>query len=138
IADVHLGNWRDLKLKTLVIDGFVNAIDISIQEKVDFVLISGDLFHTALPGIEYIKIVIKKLKELKDLNIKVYYIAGSHDFSPSGKTMLDIIEEADLGVNVTKGEIVDDKLKLNFAVDVTTGAKITGIIGKRGMLEKKF
>ena len=37
-----------------------------------------------------------------------------------------------------KGKIVDDKLKLEFTKDEKTGVKITGIIGRRGTLEKKY
>jgi hypothetical protein len=102
------------------------------------VLISGDLFNTSLPPIESLKTVVTSLKKLKDNAIPVYTIAGSHDFSPSGKTMLDVLEEADLVVNVCKGSIEDDKLRLDFTVDEKTGAKITGMIGKKGMLEKKY
>ena len=138
IADVHLGNWRDPKLKDLVAKSFIKSIDKCIEERVDFVIVSGDLFHTALPSIDYIKLVIKKLKELRDANIRFYYIAGSHDFSPSGKTMLDLIEEAELGINVMKGTIDDaGKLNLDFIKD-KTGAKLTGVIAKRGMLDKKY
>ncbi|MFT4282806.1 MAG: metallophosphoesterase family protein [Candidatus Woesearchaeota archaeon] len=136
IADVHLGNYRDQKLKDLTGEYFSKAIDICIDKKVDFVLIAGDLYHTALPGIDQVKLVIRKLKELKDRGIRVYYIAGSHDYSPTGKTMLDIIEEADLGVFVMKGETKDKVLKLEMFKDEKTKAKITGIIGKRGMLDK--
>jgi DNA repair exonuclease SbcCD nuclease subunit len=139
IADVHIGSWRDPKLKDISTQAFIKAIDESIRENVDFILISGDLFNTALPGIDQLKTVIRKLKDAKNKGISVYYIAGSHDFSPSGKTMLDIIEEADLGVNVTRGEINEEgNLILKFTVDKKTGAKITGMIGKRGMLEKKY
>ncbi|MFT4261432.1 MAG: metallophosphoesterase [Candidatus Woesearchaeota archaeon] len=137
IADVHLGNWRDPKLKELGALGFIKSIDESINYGVDFILIAGDLFHTALPGIDYVKLVVKKLREVKDKGIRLYYIAGSHDYSPSGKTMLDIIEEADLGINVMKGFVKDDKLSLKFTVD-ESGAKITGLIGRAGMLEKKY
>jgi len=136
IADVHVGSWRDPKLKDFSVLGFIKAIDEAIREEVDFVLIAGDLFNTALPGIDQLKTVIRKLKELKENGIPMYYIAGSHDFSPSGKTMLDVLEETDLGVNVTKGRIVNDMLVLDFTVDSRTGAKITGMIGKRGMLER--
>ncbi|MCF7871888.1 exonuclease SbcCD subunit D [Candidatus Woesearchaeota archaeon] len=139
IADVHIGSWRDPKMKILAEESFIKAIDISIQEKVDFLLIAGDLFNTAIPGIDQIKLAIKKLQELKEKNIPVYYIAGSHDYSPSGKTMLDIIEEAKLGINVTKGKINEQgKLQLQFTEDPKTGAKITGLIGRRGMLERKY
>jgi len=138
MADVHVGSWRDPKLKDLSLESFIDAIDESIKEKVDFILISGDLFNTALPSIDHVRIVVRKLKEAKDKDIPVYFIAGSHDFSPSGKTMLDIIEEAALGINVMKGSVDENgKLHLQFTVDEKTGAKITGIIGKKGMLDRK-
>lgn len=139
IADVHIGSWRDPNMKILSTQAFIKSIDESIKENVDFVLIAGDLFNTAIPGIDQIKIAIKKLKELKEKNIPVYYIAGSHDYSPSGKTMLDVIEEAGLGIDVTKGSVNEEgKLQLEFTTDSKTGAKITGIIGRRGMLEKNY
>lgn len=139
LADVHIGSWRDPHMKDISIEAFIKSIDESIKEKVDFVLIAGDLFNTAIPGIDHIKIAIKKIKELKEEGIPLYYIAGSHDYSPSGKTMLDVIEEAGLGINVTKGEVSDEgKLKLIFTTDKKTGAKITGLIGRRGMLERQY
>ncbi len=139
IADVHIGSWRDPKMKELSTKAFINAMDESFKEEVDFILVAGDLFNTSLPGIDLVKVAVKKLKEAKVKGIPVYYIAGSHDYSPSGKTMLDVIEEAGLGVDVMRGS-VDEKevLKLRFTVDERTGAKITGIIGRRGMLEKKY
>ena len=139
IADVHIGSWRDPHMKELSIEAFIKSIDVSIKEKVDFVLIAGDLFNTAIPGIDHIKIAIKKIKELKEEGIPLYYIAGSHDYSPSGKTMLDVIEEAGLGTNVTKGDVTKDgKLKLLFTIDKKTGAKITGLLGRRGILERQY
>lgn len=138
IADSHVGSWRDPRLKDLSLESFIYSIEESIKEKVDFVLISGDLFNTALPSIDHVRMVFRKLKELKEKNIGLYFIAGSHDFSPSGKTMLDIIEEAGLGINVMKGKIDENNhLILSFTEDKKTGAKITGIIGKKGMLDRK-
>ncbi len=138
IADCHIGAWRDPKLRDVNALAFMKAIDISVQNRVDFVLIAGDLFNTSLPGIDGLKLVVKKLKQLRDLGIRVYAIAGSHDYSPSGKTMIDVLDHAGLLVNVVKGEVVDNKLKLHFTVDEKTGAKITGIFGKKGMLDRKF
>ncbi len=138
MADCHIGGWRDPKLKDINTEAFFRAIDISLQKKVDFILISGDLFNTAIPGVDKLKDVVKKFKELKDKNVPIYLIAGSHDFSPSGKTMLDVLEEAGLCINVVKGKVVDKKLRLKFTVDEKTGAKITGMLGRRGMLEKSY
>ena len=139
IADCHIGAWRDPKLKELNIKAFFEAIAISLKEKVDFILISGDLFNTSLPGIDKLKDVVKILKNLQNKEIPVYLIPGSHDFSPSGKTMLDVLEEAGLCINVVKGKVDENKkLNLQFTVDKKTGAKITGMLGKRGMLERSF
>lgn len=139
LADVHLGNWRDETMKSFVEKAFSLAVDECVNENVDFVLISGDLFNTAMPSVSHLKLVINKLKTLKNRGIRVYYIAGSHDFSASGKTMLDIIEEAGLGVNVTKGEVTSEgKLRLKFTNDSESGAKITGLIGRKGTLEKRY
>jgi len=138
LADVHLGGWREPRLRDANTKSFCTAIEKCISEKVDFVLIAGDLFNTSLPSMDCLKVCVQKLKELKDNNIPVYLIPGSHDFSPSGKTMIDILEHAGLAVNVAKGEVVDGKLKLKFTVDAKTGVKITGMFGKKGGLEKHY
>jgi len=125
LADCHIGSWRDPKLKDISTIAFQKAIDKCMEENVDFILISGDLFNTSLPRIDNLKKVVSILKQLKDKNIPVYIIPGSHDYSPSGKTMLDVLEQAGLFVNVVKGEEIDGKLKLSFTIDQKTGAKIT-------------
>ncbi|MBR9699668.1 exonuclease SbcCD subunit D [Candidatus Woesearchaeota archaeon] len=138
IADCHIGGWRDPQLSDLSIKAFELAIDKVIEEKVDFVLLAGDLFNTSLPAVDKLKEATRKLKQLKDNDIPVYMIAGSHDYSPSGKTMLDVLENAGLAVNVCKGEEKDGKLHLKFTIDKKTGAKITGILGRMGSLDKNY
>ena len=138
MADCHIGSWRDPKLKDISTQAFVKAIDLSIRRKVDFILIAGDLFNTSFPRLDNLKSVVQKLKQLKDLDIPVYIVPGSHDYSPSGRTMLDVLEEAGLFVNVFKGDVVDGKLHLKFTIDRKTGAKITGMLGKMGALERKY
>lgn len=127
---------EDPKLRDASTKAFLKAVDICIEKQVDFVLIAGDLFNTALPGIDALKLVVTKLKELKDNNIPVYAIPGSHDFSPSGKTIIDVLENAGLIINVMKGKIIDEKLNLEFTIDEKTKAKITGIFGKKECLKK--
>jgi hypothetical protein len=138
LADVHLGGWREPALREINSRSFCAAIERCIAEQVDFVLIAGDLLNTSLPSIDALKVCVQKLKALKDANIPVYLIPGSHDFSPSGKTMIDILEQAGLAVNVAKGEVIAGKLKLKFTVDAKTGVKLTGMIGKKGALEKHY
>ena len=138
LADCHVGGWREPRLRDLNTLSFIRAIDICIKESVDFVLIAGDLFNTSLPAMDCLKIVVKKFKELNDNDISIYLIAGSHDFSPSGKTILDVLESAGLFTNVTKGQVIDGKLRLDFTVDKKTNAKITGMLGKKGGLDKYY
>ncbi len=138
LADCHIGGWRDPKMRDLSIKAFSMAVDKCIENQVDFAIIAGDLFNTAVPGFDGLKETVAKLKELKDSHIPVYIVAGSHDFSPSGKTMIDVLENAGLVTNVVKGSVEDNKLRLNFTIDGKTGAKITGILGRKGMLDKSY
>jgi len=138
LSDCHIGSWKDPKLRNISTIAFLKAIDLCIEKRVDFILICGDLFDTSLPAMDLLKEVVAKFKQLKDLDILVYIIAGSHDYSPSGKTMIDVIENAGLFINVCKGKVIDNKLHLKFTIDRKTGAKITGLLGKKGQLERSF
>lgn len=93
-ADCHLGGWRQPELQNLNLESFKRAIDICIEEKVNFILFSGDLFDSAYPSIEILKETFSEFKKLKEQGIKTYIIAGSHDYSVSGKTFLDVLERA--------------------------------------------
>jgi len=94
IADSHLGAWRQPELQELNLDSFKQAIQICIDEKVNFILFTGDLFDTSFPPIEILKETFAEFKKLKDAGIKSYVIAGSHDYSVSGKTFLEVLEKA--------------------------------------------
>ena len=138
LSDLHIGGWRDPRMRELSMQVFLAAMERCIAEGVDFILFAGDLFNTALPEVDKLDRAAKKLKELKDRGIPVYVIPGSHDFSPSGKTMIDVFESAGLFTNVCKGGVVGQKLRLRFTVDRKTGAKLTGMLGKKGMLDRFY
>lgn len=140
LADLHLGSWREPLMRELSTRTFLTAIDDCIARNVDFILFAGDLFNTSLPSLDTLKIVTAKLKELSSRNIPLYVIAGSHDFSPSGKTMLDVLEKAGLLVNVCKGFVHPEtkELHLHFTIDQKTNAKMTGILGRKGLLDRTY
>lgn len=129
LADCHVGGWKEDKLKELSIESFEKAIEISIKEQVEFVLIAGDLFDNAMPSIDILKRTTHSLRKLYEHKIPVYVIHGSHDYSVSGKTMLDVLEKAGLMENVCK--LTDSRLEFTNFNDI----KITGLIGKRSSLE---
>ena len=138
MSDCHIGSWRDPKLKLIPTQAFENAASICMEKNVDFILISGDFFNTSFPSLDTLKDATATLKCLKDHAIPVYIIPGSHDYSPSGKTILDVLEKAGLLINVVKGRVEGNKLLFSFTLDRKTGTKITGLLGKRGALEKSY
>ncbi len=93
MGDCHLGSWRQPELQELNLKSFQAAIDRCIKERVEFILMAGDLFDSAYPPIEILKSTFAEFRRLKDSGIKVFMIAGSHDFSVSGKTFLDVLEK---------------------------------------------
>jgi DNA repair exonuclease SbcCD nuclease subunit len=93
LGDCHLGSWRQPELQELNFKSFESAIERCIKERIDFMLIAGDLFDSAYPPIEILKRTFAEFRKLKDAGIKVFMIAGSHDYSVSGKTFLDVLEK---------------------------------------------
>jgi len=110
LSDCHLGSWRQPELQKLNLDSFIKAIDICLQENVDFILITGDLFDSAYPPIEILGKAFSHLKRLKDAEIPCYIIAGSHDYSASGKTFLSVLESAGFCKNIYNPEEKPTKL----------------------------
>jgi len=133
LGDCHLGSWRIPQLQQLNLDSFRKAIDTSIKESVDFVLIAGDLFDSAYPSIEILKEAFFELKRLKDAGIPCFIIAGSHDFSVSGKTFLDVLERAGFCKNVYQVEERQDSLILNPTIFESVA--IYGYPGKKAGME---
>ena len=133
IADVHLGGWKQQPLQELNLQSFKKAIETCIKEKVEFVLIAGDLFDSAFPPIEILKETFAQFRVLKEAGIPCFIIAGSHDYSVSGKTFLDVLEKAGFCKNVEDFEERADKLILNPTI--YKGVAIYGYPGKTSGLE---
>ncbi|MBI3623950.1 DNA repair exonuclease [Candidatus Pacearchaeota archaeon] len=133
IADCHLGGWKHPQLQELNFKSFQKAMESCIKEKPDFVLIAGDLFDTAFPGIEILKETFSEFKKLKEAKIPCFIIAGSHDYSVSGKTFLDVLEKAGFCKNVEDVEEKDGFLMLNPTIH--GGVAIYGYPGRKSGLE---
>jgi len=104
LGDCHLGGWRQPELKQLNFQSFKFVIDRCIRERVDFILITGDLFDSAYPPIEILKDAFNEFRKLKEAKIPVFLIAGSHDYSASGKSFLDVLEKAGFCKNINQFE----------------------------------
>ena len=133
MGDCHLGGWRQPELKELNFNSFQRAVEICIREKVEFVLIAGDLFDSAYPPIDTLKDTFKEFRKLVDAKIPVFIIAGSHDYSASGKTFLDVLEKAGFCKNVALFEERNGKILLEPII--YKDAAIYGYPGKKSSLE---
>jgi len=138
ITDCHLGSWRNPKLRDLNIKAFERSILISIKEQVDFILITGDFFDVNIPQLAPVKKAVEIMKHARDSGIPIYMIYGSHDFNTANISMIDILHSAELFIKPTEFEFNTDSIILKFFVDEKTGAKITGISGRKVGLDKEI
>ena len=134
ISDVHLGGWKQQPMQDLNFESFTKAIDTILQKKLDFVLIAGDLFDSAYPPIEILKKTFAQFRRLDDAKIPCFLIAGSHDYSVSGKTFLDVLEKAGFCKNVSNFEITEDE-QIILHPTIHQGVAIYGYPGKKTGLE---
>lgn len=138
ITDCHLGSWRNPKLRELNLQAFEKSISISIKEQVDFILITGDFFDVNIPQLAPVKRAVEILKQARDSGIAVYMIYGSHDFNTANISMIDILHSAELFIKPTDFQSTTDSVILKFFVDKKTGAKITGISGRKVGLDREM
>jgi DNA repair protein SbcD/Mre11 len=154
MADVHLGAFRDERLRELNMRAFEEALSICAQEELDFILISGDLFHVNLPDMGIADRAVRGIRDLKQKGIRFYMIYGSHDYSTGGSCLIDVLDSADLFTKITKASTEEDeapgpddkkgkddkvgeKIILDFIED-KSGALLCGMPGRKSSLEKKY
>ena len=95
----------------------------------DFVLIAGDFFDINIPNMETQKLAFEQFKKIKDRDIPIYVIYGSHDSSPNSTAAIDLLDSGGFFTKITIAESEEGKINLSFFVDPKTGAKITGLPG---------
>jgi exonuclease SbcD len=89
-ADIHLGSFLHVgglslppeveeAIETATLEGFRRVCDLAISHKVNFVVISGDLYDNEARSVRAINFFLEQCKRLGEANIRVYLIAGNHD-----------------------------------------------------------
>jgi DNA repair exonuclease SbcCD nuclease subunit len=137
LADLHLGAFREKKLTDLNFKTFELAISKIIDMKPEFVLFSGDIFNNAMPPIELVSKVVVELMKLKSCGIPLFVIGGSHDYSNSGKSFLQLLEIAGVFVDVSKPKFIDEN-KVELYLHRHGRVVISGILGKKCGLDKNI
>ena len=126
ISDTHLGyrQYGLLEREQDFLDAFNEAIDIAIDEEVDFIIHTGDFFHTSRPSNKTILDSLNLLNRLNDAKIPMYCIPGNHDRGNSikDKSPLEILNNFGLKL-------------LNVGVEEFNGIDILGLkyIPKTGL-----
>lgn len=140
LGDTHLGcmNYKIPERKQDFVDAFSQVIDYSINNKVDFVIHSGDLFDSAKPDNETIIKTIEELKKLKQAGIPLFIVPGSHDIGVGG-TFITVLEKVGLLKNLGSPsyyEAVDENILVKG--EVYKDAFICGLPGRRSRIEEVY
>ncbi|KYH34995.1 putative metallophosphoesterase YhaO [Clostridium tepidiprofundi DSM 19306] len=99
-ADIHLGSFLSYKgnmpkeiqsiCKNAVYKAFEKICTTAINSKVDFMLISGDIYDVEFPSVKANKFFIEQCNRLNENNINVYMIYGNHDVGQDKKELFDL------------------------------------------------
>lgn len=80
VSDLHLGielgSYSLIEDQKFILTKIINILD---EQKVDALLIAGDVYDKGIASIEAIKLFEEFLKKLVKRNIKVFIISGNHD-----------------------------------------------------------
>lgn len=80
LSDIHLGKrvneFSMLEEQEYILTKIINAID---DEKVDGVIIAGDVYDKSVPSAEAVELFDDFLVRLAKRNLKVFIISGNHD-----------------------------------------------------------
>lgn len=79
-------------VKESTFHSFTRIIDLAIQEKVDFLLIAGDLYDDEDRSLKAQLYFQKQMKRLCEHHIKAYIIHGNHDHTSGRSIQLDLPE----------------------------------------------
>jgi DNA repair exonuclease SbcCD nuclease subunit len=91
-ADIHLAKELSINavsaadLNNIISDAgkkaFENLVELALSEKVDFILIAGDLYDREARSIKASQFFLEQSRYLKENDIDIYIISGNHD--PAG------------------------------------------------------
>ncbi len=141
LADAHVGAWpRSPAVRAALRESVLRALEVVERRDAEFLLVSGDLFHTPVPDPAEVAPVASALKRLVDQGRRVYVIYGSHDYVAHRTSWLDVLAAAGVFVKVAPEAVRAEGTRwtLPFQVDGRTGARIAGISGRSHGLDRDY
>jgi DNA repair protein SbcD/Mre11 len=141
LADAHVGAWaRDPGIRRALRESVLRALRVVRERRAEFLLISGDLFHTPVPDPGEAAPVAASLRELTAAGCRVYVIYGSHDYVAHRTSWLDVLAETGIFLRAAPEAVRSEgsRWTLPFLVDGPTGAGIAGISGRSHGLDRSY
>jgi DNA repair protein SbcD/Mre11 len=141
LADAHVGAWaREPEVRAALRSSLLRALDVVEERGCEFLLISGDLFHTPVPEPAEVAPVAARLRRLVASGCRVYVIYGSHDYVAHRVSWLDVLAESGLFLRAAPEPVraEGDRWTLRYTVDEPTGAAIAGISGRAHGLDAAY
>jgi DNA repair protein SbcD/Mre11 len=141
LADAHVGAWpRDPKIRAALRESVLRALRVVEERGAEFLLISGDLFHTPVPDPAEVAPVAAALRRLVEKGRRIYVIYGSHDYVAHRTSWLDVLAETGVFVKVAPEAVRSEGTRwtLPFLLDDETGARIAGISGRSHGLDREY
>ena len=130
ISDTHLGliQYGLEEREQDVYNSFNQAIDISIRDKIDFVIFAGDIFHTPNPSGTAILQMANALKRLKQNGIESFFVLGEHDISRVRSTPIAYVyHNLEFSKYVGRGEPIYFKDVMIVGLDKIRKNEMTGL-----------
>jgi DNA repair protein SbcD/Mre11 len=141
LADAHVGAWpRNPGLRERLRASVLRAIDVASERGAEFLLISGDLFHTPSPEPSEAAPVAAALRRFVEAGRRIYVIYGSHDYVAHRTSWLDVLAEAGVFVRVAPEAVRADGSgwTLPWLTDAPTGVRVAGISGRSHGLDREY
>ncbi|MCI4346048.1 MAG: hypothetical protein L3K07_04775 [Thermoplasmata archaeon] len=141
LADAHVGAWpREPEVRAALRASVLRALEVVAERHCEFLLVSGDLFHTPVPEPGEVAPVAAGLRTLVDAGCRIYVIYGSHDYIAHRTSWLDVLAESGLFLRAAPEPVrtEGDRWTLRFRVDEPTGAVIAGISGRAHGLDAAY
>ncbi|WP_457626015.1 metallophosphoesterase family protein [Persephonella sp.] len=138
ISDTHLG-YHQYGLKERAedfFDVFNEAVDFAVEKKVDFIIHTGDFFHSSRPSNQVILQGMEILRRLNDAKIPIFVISGNHDRGSQVKDVSPLKILQPLGLNLIDSGVLEYEGLFIGGLKYISKAGLRQIEGIKEILEK--
>ncbi len=112
ISDTHLGAapYGRPEREDDFYDAFDEALDVLLREGVRFIVHSGDIFDAPRPPGTALNRMARRLRDLRDRGVRLYFVLGEHDISRMRETPSPLVYDT-LGLAVELGRPGQDGMR---------------------------